>query len=72
MINIINWVQTNWIALLGIYGALVTIASYVVRLTPTLADDVWLKKVLKFIGKWIAVNNSISQKEQTKVNTTHK
>lgn len=39
-----------------IYTGLVTLASYIVKLTPTLKDDNFLKNVIKFTGKWIAMN----------------
>jgi hypothetical protein len=39
-----------------IYTGLVTLASWIVKLTPTLADDNFLKGAVKFVGKFIAVN----------------
>ena len=51
-----------------IYAAIVTIASIVVKLTPTLKDDTFLKEVIKFVGKYIALNNSISPAEQREAN----
>jgi hypothetical protein len=53
---IITWFQSNGKDLLLIYTSLVTAASIVVKLTPTLKDDDALKGVIKFIGKFIALN----------------
>jgi hypothetical protein len=39
-----------------IYTSIVTIASIIVKLTPTIKDDDALKSVIKFIGKFIALN----------------
>ena len=36
------------------------IASVIVKFTPTLADDDALKGVIKFLGKYIALNRSSS------------
>lgn len=53
---IITWFQGNGKDLVLIYTSLVTVASIVVKLTPTLKDDDMLKGVIKFIGKFIALN----------------
>ena len=39
---------------------IIGIASVVVKFTPTLADDDALKGVIKFLGKYIALNRSSS------------
>ncbi len=56
MADIIVWFQNNGKDLILIYTSLVTVASIVVKLTPTLKDDDALKGVIKFIGKFIALN----------------
>lgn len=56
MVEIINWFQANGKDLLLIYTGLVTVASIVVKLTPTLKDDDVLKGFIKFVGKFIALN----------------
>ncbi len=53
---IITWFQGNGKDLILIYTSIVTIASIVVKLTPTLKDDDMFKGVIKFIGKFIALN----------------
>ena len=54
--GIVGWVQTNWAQIVAAYLALVGFASIVVKLTPTLKDDDALKWVIKFLGKYIALN----------------
>jgi hypothetical protein len=53
---IVGWFQANGKDLTLIVTSLVTVASIVVKFTPTLKDDDALKGVIKFIGKYIALN----------------
>jgi hypothetical protein len=41
-----------------IYSAAVTIASWIVKLTPTLKDDAIILPIIKFLAKYIAVNTN--------------
>jgi len=66
--EIIGFVQNNALAFGQIVTSMVGIASIIVKMTPTLKDDTVMKKVIKFVGKFIALNNSISALEQKKVN----
>ena len=52
----INWIVAHWTELIEAYLALVGFASVVVKLTPTLKDDNILKNVIRFVGKFIALN----------------
>ena len=54
--NIITWVLANKVALIEAYLALIGFASIVVKLTPTLKDDAALKQVIRFVGKFLALN----------------
>lgn len=56
--DIIKFVQDNWLEIVAAYTSLVTIASLIVKFTPTLKDDNALKAVVKFIGKYIALNTT--------------
>jgi len=56
MLEIYNWFVAHWSDILAIYTGLVTVASIVVKLTPTLADDDALKGVVRFVGRYIALN----------------
>lgn len=56
--NIVSFIQNNWLEIVSAYTALVTIASIIVKFTPTLKDDNALKTVVSFIGKYIALNST--------------
>ena len=68
IMEIIGYVQQNAVAFGQIITSIIGIASLVIKMTPTLKDDNVMKKVLKFVGKFIALNNSISKLEQKQVN----
>jgi len=50
-VSILNWLQTNSGDLWIIFASVVTVASIIVKMTPTLKDDNYLKSLIKFIGK---------------------
>lgn len=59
MTDIINWIQTNWLTtIVPGYLAFVGLASWVVKLTPTLKDDTVLLEIVKFVAKYFAVNTN--------------
>ena len=57
--EIINWIKSNYQDLLFIVSGLISVASVVVRLTPTIKDNEILLKVIKFLGKYIALNRNV-------------
>jgi len=52
----INWIIANWADIVQGYLCVVGLASIIIKLTPTVKDDLWLKKVLQFVGKFVALN----------------
>ncbi len=42
--------------IIELYFAAIGLASIIVKLTPTLKDDTILKNIIKFVGKFIALN----------------
>lgn len=56
MQEIINWFVLHWEDILQIYLGLIGVASLVVKMTPTLKDDTALKNVIRFVGKFLALN----------------
>lgn len=46
----ISWLQANWKDVLAIIGGVVTVASIIVKLTPTPKDDAVLAKVIKILA----------------------
>ena len=66
--TILNWILTNKLELIQIYLSVVGLASLIIKLTPTLKDDHVLKQFLKFTGKFLALNKTISPTEQRTAN----
>lgn len=58
---VVDYVKTHIGDFLVAYSALVTVASIIVKLTPTQADDAILQKVMDFLGKYIALNKDKTQ-----------
>jgi len=56
IMGIVNWIMGNKASLVQILLAIIGAASLIVKLTPTLKDDNILKGVIKFIGKFIALD----------------
>lgn len=56
--TIIGYVQDNWLNIVALYTSIVGLASIIVKLTPTLKDDDVLKGVVRFLGKYVALNTS--------------
>lgn len=54
--NIIEWMTNNWQSLVSLYLQIIGLASIIVKLTPSLKDDDVLKNVLRFLGKYVALN----------------
>ena len=45
-----EWLHNNWKDILAIIGGIVTVASLIVKLTPTRKDDAFLAKVSKVLA----------------------
>jgi len=58
--SIIAYVQDNWLTIAAIYPSIVGLASIIVKLTPSLRDDDVLKGVIRFLGKYVALNRTSS------------
>jgi hypothetical protein len=52
----INWILAHGKDLLEIVAMIVGIASIIVKVTPTLKDDNFFLPLVKFIGKFIALD----------------
>jgi len=56
--GIITWIQANWVNVAAIYSGIVTVASIIVKMTPTLKDDDALLAIIKWIAKYLALNTN--------------
>lgn len=54
--ELITWITDHVDDLIQIYLGIVGVASIIVKLTPTLDDDHALKNVIRFMGRYIALN----------------
>ena len=52
----IDFIVKNWKSIAEGIAAIIGAASVIVRLTPTLRDDNILLPIVKFLGKFIALN----------------
>ena len=56
LLDIWNVIKANIEPLTSAVAHLVLFASIIVKLTPTLKDDNYFKGIIKFIGKYIALD----------------
>ena len=63
MTEIISFIQNHWDELLAIIGGVVSVASIIVKLTPTTKDDNALNTIVNFLAKLSIVNTSLDQKK---------
>jgi len=54
--NLISWFTGNWKEIAQAIVAIIGAASIIVKITPTLKDDNILTGIIKFIGKYIALD----------------
>lgn len=64
METIMPWLAAHWNDVLAVWGGVVALASVVVKLTPTQADDAVLAKVVK-VADWFSVITPKSPKDVT-------
>lgn len=60
--SIIPYITEHWADIVQIYLQVIGLASIIVKFTPTLKDDDVLKWIVRFMGKYIALNHSTSPK----------
>lgn len=56
VVEIFMWVKMNYESIFTVVAYTVFTASLIVKITPTLRDDNWLLGIVKFIGKYIALD----------------
>lgn len=62
----VDWIINNWSQVAEVIAAIIGVASVIVKLTPTLADDNFLLPIVKFIGKFIALNKTVDDTDRPK------
>ena len=56
ILAIVEFVKLHWMDICTVITSVIGIASIIVKLTPTLKDDTVLLAIIKFLGKYIALN----------------
>lgn len=59
----INFIKDNYITIGAIYGAVVALATIIVKLTPTTKDDSVLAWIIKAVDIFSTVNTKEDQKK---------
>ena len=54
--EILGFILENKMAFIEAYIVLIGLASVIIKLTPTLKDDHILKSIVRFTGKFVALN----------------
>lgn len=54
--EIITWLKANWESILAIIGGVVSVATIIVKLTPTQKDDNALATLIKILSIFSLVN----------------
>lgn len=63
MTETISFIQNHWDELLAIIGGVVSIATIIVKLTPTDKDNKVLEKIINFLAKFSIINTKEDQKK---------
>ena len=68
MNELLTWIEAHWDDVAKIIAMIIGIASIIVRLTPSVRDDNFLLPVIRFVGKYIALNRdpAIDKEYRTK------
>lgn len=62
----IDYLVANWKNIAEAIAAIIGVASIIVKLTPTLKDDAILLPIVKFVGKFIALNKTVNEDDRPK------
>jgi len=56
VLDAVKYIIANWGHIAEAIAAIIGAASIIVKITPTLKDDNILLGIIKFVGKWIALD----------------
>jgi hypothetical protein len=59
IMKVVTYIQTHWIEIGQVITSIIGTASIIVKLTPTVRDNEVLEKIIKFLGKYIALNRTV-------------
>lgn len=58
LLGMVQWFKLHWNEIATVWAYIIATASIIVKLTPTLKDDTFLLKVVKFMAKYFALNTN--------------
>ena len=61
--EVLTFIQNHYDELLAIIGCVVSIATIIVKLTPTDKDNKVLEKIINFLAKFSIINTKEDQKK---------
>ncbi len=61
-----DYLVANWKNIAEIITSIIGVASIIVKLTPNLKDDNILLPIVKFVGKFIALNKTVNDTDRPK------
>ena len=61
--EVLTFIQNHYDELLAIIGGIVSIATIIVRLTPSTRDNEALEKIINFLAKFSIINTKEDQKK---------
>lgn len=61
IVDAVKWVIAHWADIANAVAYIIAGASVIVKITPTLKDDNFLLGIIKFLGKYIALNKSVDE-----------
>ena len=64
--EIVQWILTHWREILQVIAEIIAAATIIVKLTPTLKDDNIFLPIVKFLGKYIALNKTVNDADRPK------
>lgn len=64
--SFINVIISNWGEIAKAMAMVIGVASIIVRITPTIKDNEVLERIIKIIGKYIALNRNGTDDEEAR------
>lgn len=61
-----EWIFNHWKDILEGIAYIIAGATVIVKATPTLKDDSFLLPIVKFLGKYIALNKTVKDEDRPK------
>ena len=64
IMKIVNWVLAHKTEIGQMYIAAIALASIIVKVLPPLPANSWILPIVKFLGKYIALNKTVTDDQR--------